>query len=61
MTQGQVAVAQFETKDPKLIRVRSAFDPRWILAMAVGVVLSLGYYGLLLWAVVAIVRWLVGF
>lgn len=51
-------VAQIRTP-PKRVRIRSAFDPRWTLAFIVALLLSLGYYALLIWGGVWLVRFLI--
>ena len=51
-------MAQIRTP-PKRVRIRSAFDPRWALAFVVALLLSLGYYALLIWGGVWLARRLV--
>ena len=41
---------------PKRLRIRSAFDPRWLFAFALGLALSMAYYGLLIWGAIWLVR-----
>ena len=48
-------VAQIRTPQ-KRVRIRSAFDPRWTLAFVAALLLSLGYYALLIWGGVWLVR-----
>lgn len=48
-------VAQIRTP-PKRVRIRSAFDARWTLAFVVALLLSLGYYALLIWGGIWLVR-----
>lgn len=48
-------VAQIRTP-PKRVRIRSAFDLRWTVAFVIALLLSLGYYALLIWAGVWLAR-----
>ncbi len=41
---------------PKRVRLRSAYDPRWLIAFGFGLIVSLAYYGLLIWAAVWLIR-----
>ena len=53
-------VVQIETNPPRRISLRSTYDPRWLVALTLGVVFSLGYYAALIWIGVTLIRWIVG-